>query len=115
MATSKFKIVVGALAFGCLFIRLGAASGLSCEQAWRANPISSSCKAIVSAMDAGRPLRAMIEPQGNGQCRITVTCRNAYGGGTPNDVEGVSVVEVENLHVCNGILQRESCGDLFRP
>jgi len=115
MAMPRYVVLIGALAFGWLFIRLAAASECSCEQAWRANPVSSSCKATVSAMDAGRPPRAMIEPQGDGQCRIAVTCRNAYGGGTPNEVDGLSVVEVEHLHVCNGVLQRESCGDLFRP
>ncbi|MDB6445104.1 MULTISPECIES: hypothetical protein [Pseudomonas] len=114
MTMSRFRVFVGVLTFWCLFIRPAATSELSCEQAWGANPISSSCKATVSAVE-GRPPRAMIEPQGNGQCRITVTCRNAYGGGTPNEVEGVSVIEVKSLHICNGILQRESCGDLFRP
>ncbi|MCG6577826.1 hypothetical protein EGM97_24380 [Pseudomonas sp. AF32] len=115
MTTTRLGTFIGALAFGGIFVPPVGASESSCEQAWMANPISASCKATVSATDAGRPAPAVIEPQGNGQCRITVTCRNDYGGGTPNEVEGVSIVEVENLHVCNGILQLESCGDLFRP
>lgn len=108
-------VFAGALVLGGAFIPSAEASEPSCEQAWRENPIRSDCKATVSAMDAGRPPRAMVEPQGNGRCRLTVTCRNDYGGGTPNEVEGVSVVEVKGLHVCNGNLQQESCGDLFRP
>jgi hypothetical protein len=115
MAMTKLVTVIGARVFGCIAIGLAGASEPTCEQAWRDNPISSSCKATVSAMDAGRPPRAMIEPQANGRCRIAVTCRNDYGGGTPNEIEDASVNDVGHLHVCNGVLQRESCGDLFRP
>jgi len=115
MTTTRLVTVIGALVFGCIAIRLAVASGHPCEQAWAKNPISFSCKATVSAMDTGRSPRPMIEPQGNGRCRITVTCRNDYGGGTPNEIEGIKVVDVEKLHVCNGVLQPESCGDLFRP
>ncbi|SDV06175.1 hypothetical protein SAMN04490183_4002 [Pseudomonas corrugata] len=115
MTTTQLVTSIGALVFGCIAIRLAGASGPPCEQAWRDNPISSSCKATVSAMDAGRPPRAMSEPQGNGRCRITVTCRNAYGGGTPNEIEDASVDDVKHFHVCNGVLQSQSCGDLFRP
>ncbi len=40
---------------------------------------------------------------------MTVTCKNQYGGGTPNPSTDIDMAELKNVHNCNGLLQVDPC------
>ncbi len=45
----------------------------------------------------------------NGQCRMTVTCENQYGGGVPNLSRDIDMDALSSVHNCNGYLQVDPC------
>lgn len=79
-----------------------------CLSRWQQNPVSQSCKAYVRAAAPDQITPMLVDLQ-NGQCRITLTCENWYGGGIPNLSRDIEKAELENVHNCNGELQIGPC------
>jgi hypothetical protein len=79
-----------------------------CLSAWLQNPVSQSCRAYVSATASDRATPMLIDLD-NGQCRMTLTCKNWYGAGTPNLSLEIEKSELKNIHNCNGELQVVPC------
>lgn len=79
-----------------------------CLSTWQQTTVSQSCKAYVSAF-APDPSTPMFIDLPNGQCRITLTCENWYGGGIPNLSRDIEKAELENVHNCNGELRVGPC------
>jgi hypothetical protein len=85
-----------------------AIAGQDCISAWKQNPVSQSCKAYSSATSPDQDIPEVIDLE-NDQCRMTVTCKNQYGGGTPNPSTDIDMAELKNVHNCNGLLQVDPC------
>lgn len=97
-------------AIGFLLFLNGAAllAEQDCLSMWQQNPVSKSCKAYVRAA-APDQITPMLVDLENGQCRITLTCENWYGGGIPNLSWDIEKAELANVHNCNGELQVGPC------
>ncbi|KPN88905.1 hypothetical protein [Pseudomonas nunensis] len=79
-----------------------------CLSLWQQNPVSQSCKAYVSAT-APDPATPMLVDLENGQCRMTLICKNWYGAGAPTQSWDLDKAELVNIQNCNGELQIKPC------
>lgn len=100
-------------AIGFLLFWNGAAlmAEQDCLSMWQQNPVSKSCKAYVRAAAPDQITPMLVDLQ-SGQCRITLTCENWYGGGIPNLSRDIEKAELVNVHNCNGELQIGPCGSI---
>ena len=78
----------------------------SCSSAWAQSAAYKSCKPQETASFPQTPPMAVSEPQG---CRIRVTCRNQFNGGTPVDYPNLDRLSVQRLHNCYGELKIDGC------
>jgi hypothetical protein len=104
MTTHATTTMFGALLFWCPV----AAIAEHCLSAWKQNPVSQYCKVYASAVAPEQKVPMVIDLE-NGQCRMTVTCKNQYGGGTPNLGKDIDKAMVKDIHNCNGDLQVDPC------
>lgn len=91
-----------------LWSAAAATAGQDCISVWKQNPVSQSCKSYSSATSPNQDIPMVIDLE-SGQCRITVTCKNQYGGGIPNLSRDIDMTELKNVHNCNGHLQVDPC------
>jgi|UPI0005FB9628 hypothetical protein len=91
-----------------LWSAAAATAGQDCISAWKQNPVSQSCKEYSNATSPDQVVPMVIDLQ-NGQCRMTVTCENQYGGGVPNLSRDIDMDALSSVHNCNGYLQVDPC------
>ncbi|WP_157720154.1 hypothetical protein [Pseudomonas prosekii] len=105
MSSPSFSRAIGTLVlFNCAVLM----AEQDCLSTWKDNPVSQSCKAYVTAA-APDQITPLFEDLQDGQCAMTVTCKNRYGGGTPNLGVQFKKTDLLNLHNCNGEMQVEPC------
>ncbi|KAA0986557.1 hypothetical protein FQ192_23260 [Pseudomonas sp. ANT_J12] len=105
MSVSGISKVIGILAF-CDCATLMAEQ--DCLSLWQQNPVSESCRSYVSATAPDQVTPMLVDLE-NGQCRMTLLCKNRYGASTPNLARDVEKTELKKIHNCNGELQLEPC------
>ena len=105
MRLAGITVVIGILVF---WGYMAQTAEKDCLSLWQQNPVSQSCKAYVSAVVPDQATPMLVDFQ-NGQCRITLTCENWYGGGTPNLFRDFQKTQLVNIHNCNGELQVGPC------
>lgn len=105
MRLSVITVAIGILVF---WVYRAQTAENDCLSQWQQNPVSQSCKAYVSAVAPDQAAPMLVDLQ-NGQCRITLTCENWYGGGVPNLYHDIDKAQLVNVHNCGGELQVGPC------